>query len=569
MSKEYPNARFRVHVSGISKFVAILSGIALCVFSAVYTIDLMMKISNGYEISLPLPAMWLTIGVGICLEIAKFYSLTGGFALFKNQKTKVAIPVFILAASLTLISISASLGSFNATEDHAENVARKSSDQYKALTQSIESMDASIASMRRSLDAQADIGHVTQAERTGRAIERLEAKKEVLLNKMPEAGKGEEKTAKQSMFQGIANSIPFFSPSADSIKTIYHFMFSILIEAGAVFLLWLGDFKSGIQVVIHEELSDGTDPTSRRPSLDKKEGLAKSSETPSFNQVQPHPNAVLTLVKQEEEADCGMACLAMIMGTDIKSAREIWTGDFHKKTGIDLNEFLDFIKTKNIPFNSIYNVSESLEKIAGDDNVVLCVVGINGTGINGSFDGHAVMFEKGVVYCPSRGYMSEQEAFTRFFRAHSFHLIKCADLPFMKSPFGAMADGNQVQEPIANAPDDVPEKVHQEGSKPQKNKGFDNVVSLVNGGVPAKRNQRKRNAGSADTCTSKGKNLRYREVVAKVRKGMKPTVRAIKDAMGCNQETAFRYREDMLKKGITMQLPDGTHILKPRLRRIK
>lgn len=81
--------------------------------------------------------------------------------------------------------------------------------------------------------------------------------------------------------------------------------------------------------------------------------------------------------------------------------------------------------------------------------------------------------------------------------------------------------------------------------------------------------RKKKLPGIADTHVSEQKDSRYKRVIREVKsKRITPSIRDIKAFAKCGEDVARRYREDMLKRGITMELPDGTHILKPKLKAV-
>jgi len=122
-------------------------------------------------------------------------------------------------------------------------------------------------------------------------------------------------------------------------------------------------------------------------------------------------------------------------------------------------------------------------------------------------------------------------------------------------------DAGTVPLEVQTAPS-VPIRVQKNYLTPLDNKGDARIEYRKKIG---RGSTRKRAKGTADTDVKKGKNLRYRMIVAKVKKGeVAPTRRAIKAAAKCAQSTAETYLEAMHKEGILIQNENGSYKLAPK-----
>lgn len=354
--------------------------------------------------------------------------------------------------------------------------------------------------------------------------------------------------------------------------------------------------------------NDSSDPKGKRPTLDKKDDkpssfmpdLSKNGQTISGKHC-------LSLVMQEEEKGCGIACIAMIFDESFHKSKFGYTGNYDD-TGTNTKEIIEYLNSKGLKTKFLeenLNVS-SLSEIASTDVLFISVKQKSGCM-------HGCLFEKGYVYCPFDGLMTEEEAFKGWQEANVLALIKCEDIiewrKNNKNHVSDIHDGEMnpdgaLPSPISASLDSpkfiqIPkdsralialenyEKNLTEKSKPQEHlpnfPGTTGTVNLLKHDHPTSlknkesesvevfwfentkngtQNAKRRDAESHDTGTVKGKNLRYKTIAQKIKKGeISPSIRSVKKAGNCDYDTAAKYLSDMHKRGILDRLEDGTYKL--------
>jgi len=142
-----------------------LVALGLYFVSGWFTVDLLRQFAHTDT------ELYRYFFLGSAFEFCKCLFLSFG-ALFIARKLRGGLPLFGLGCVLMAFSIIASMGSIGVTSDQLEEIALHNSTDYKTKQQAIESLQASIGTLRRTQEAQIDANQLTRGRPNSRVTSR-------------------------------------------------------------------------------------------------------------------------------------------------------------------------------------------------------------------------------------------------------------------------------------------------------------------------------------------------------------------------------------------------------------
>ena len=234
-----------------TKVLSTIAGFTLCLISIIYTVQLTTDLATDFQEQLIMGA------VGASLEICKFVFIPLGITLITLDRRYKGAALLAIGLVLLVVSMTASLGYLSSRTDKIAQQAKFESDDYRQLSQDIETVSNQIATLEAS--ASKDVSNPNayvrdRARQDQERINELRQERSRLQDQLNSID-GESMTSAGSLFSGLSKLL---DSDPHLMKEKAYFVLSALIEICALAALSIAGIQHGrdLESQLDDDLED-------------------------------------------------------------------------------------------------------------------------------------------------------------------------------------------------------------------------------------------------------------------------------------------------------------------------